>query len=368
LAAASDGAAGVKTVILEGGETSFLFGTLKDGSHGRLAVRKAGDGVLYMSEKQLFAGPLTIDGGVVRLQDESAPFLSGLSFQLDASEKARLTIGADGTVTEWKEQLTGAVLHQTAPECPCPVYQAQGINGKPAVCFAGLTNRLATTDHFTQQTVFIVNQPEGSPQYGGIWGAENASQGADYGIRCVGGNVWAGGTNLPHNYFNTFNTYRIDGVEETHFTPGRPHILCARRDRADQLTIPVALGSYFWPVGRSYNGKIGEVLAYNRLLTEKELQAVENYLSEKWLGKTLHAQAEKASKAETRLPAWADVRVGKQGTLDLNGKNLRVTTLSGSGRITNSQTAPVTLTVTDASAFVGEVAANVRLAVSGSKK
>jgi len=183
-----------------------------------------------------------------------------------------------------------------------------------------------------------------------------------YGIRCVGGNVWAGGTSLPHNYFNTFNTYRIDGVEETHFTPGRPHILCARRDRPDQLTIPVALGSYFWPAGRSYNGKIGEVLAYDRILTETELQAVENYLSEKWLGRTLHAQAEKDAKAKAVCSALAEVDVGKEGTLDLNGKNLTVAALSGSGRIINSSSAPATLTVTGASAFTGEVAANVRLA------
>ena len=362
LTAASDGDPGVRTVILDGGEASFLFGALKDGSRNRLAVRKTGDGELYLLGELSFTGPLRIDGGAVRLQDKSAPFLSGLSFQLDASEKARLTITSEGKVTEWKEQLTGAVLHQTAPECPCPVYQAQGINGKPAVCFAGQTNRLATSATFTQQTVFIVNQPEGSPQYGGIWGAENASQGTDYGIRCVGGNVWAGGTSLPHNYFNTFNTYRIDGVEETHFTPGRPHILCARRDRPDQLTIPVALGSYFWPAGRSYNGKIGEVLAYDRILTETELQAVENYLSEKWLGRTLHAQAEKDAKAKAVCSALAEVDVGKQGTLDLNGKNLTVAALSGSGRIINSSSAPATLTVTGTSAFTGEVATNVRLA------
>ncbi len=360
LSAASDGEPGVRTVTLDGDDASFLFGALIDGSRNRLSVRKTGGGALYLLGELAFTGPLLIDGGVVRLQDKAAPFLAGLSFRLDATEKARLTIQPDGTVTEWEEQLTGAVLRQSAPECPCPVYQAQGINGKPAVFFAGRTNRLATAATFTQQTVFIVNQPEGSPQYGGIWGAENADRGTDYGIRCVGGNVWAGGTTLPHNYFNTFNAYRVDGAEETHFTPGRPHILCARRDRTDLLTMPIALGSYFWPMGRSYNGKIGEVLAYNRILAETELQAVENYLSEKWLGKTLHAQSGRDEKAKTG--PLAEVRVGKQGTLDLNGKNLTVAALSGSGRIINSSSTQATLTVTGASAFVGEVAANVKLA------
>jgi len=361
LAAASGEAAGVKTVVLDGDETSFLFGALKEGPRSPLAVLKTGGGVLYVSGKQPFAGALTIDGGVVRVQDESAPFLSGLSFHLDAAEKACLKIGTDGAVTEWKEQLTGAVLHQTVPECPCPAYQQQGINGLPAVYFAGLTNRLATGDLFTQQTVFIVNQPEGSPQYGGLWGAENASQGADYGIRCVGGNVWAGGTNLPYNYFNTFDRYRINGAEEVRFTPGQPHILCAQRDRADLLTMPVALGSYFWPMGRSYHGKIGEVLAYSRLLTEAERQAVENYLSKKWLGKTLHAQGKEGAEAARRLPAMADVCVGKQGTLDLNGQSLRVAALSGSGRIINSRPTPAVLTVEGKSAYVGAMAQNVRL-------
>jgi len=361
LSATSEGAAGVKTVVLDGDEPSFLFGSLKAGPRDALAVRKTGDGVLYVSGRQPFAGALTIDDGVVRVQDEAAPFLSGIAFHLDAAEKACLKIGADGTVTEWKEQLTGAVLHQTAPGCPCPAYQAQGINGLPAVYFAGLTNRLATSHTFTQQTVFIVNQPEGSPQYGGIWGAEHAGHGTDYGIRCVCGNVWAGGTNLPYNYFNSFSRFRIDGTEGVGFTPGQPHILCAQRDRADLLTMPVALGSYFWPMGRSYKGKIGEVLAYSRLLTEAERRAVENYLSKKWLGKALHAQGEEGAKEERRPPALAGVCVGKQGTLDLNGMNLRVTALSGSGRIINSRAAPVALTVEGQSAFVGEMAQNVRL-------
>ena len=368
LTSASDGAAGVKTVVLDGDDTSFLFGSLKKGTRDPLAVRKTGDGVLYVSGKQPFEGALTIDGGVVRIQDEAAPFLSGFSFHVDAAEKACLKIGADGTVTEWKERLTGAVLHQTVPGCPCPAYQAQGINGLPAVYFAGLTNRLATSDTFTQQTVFIVNQPEGSPQYGGLWGAENAEQGADYGIRCVGGNVWAGGTNLPHNYFNTFNRYRINGAEEVRFTPGQPHILCAQRARADLLTLPVALGSYFWPMGRSYHGKVGEVVAYNRLLTETELRAVENYLARKWLGKSVHAQGPDGAEAERRLPALAAVCVGKRGTLDLNGENLHVAALSGAGRIINSRATPVDLTVEGECAFVGERAQNIRLVTAAGRQ
>ncbi|MDA3927064.1 MAG: hypothetical protein PF904_20505 [Kiritimatiellae bacterium] len=362
ISAASGGLSAVKTMVLEG-RTALLFGTLKDGPGAPLAVQKIGDGVVYLSDGQKFTGPLNIDGGVVCLQDESAPFISGLSFFLDASEKGSLEVDKEGRVTEWKEQMTGAVLQQSVAACPLPVYQAKGINGKPAVYFDGLTNRIATAKKFTQQTVFIVNLPEGSPQYGGIWGAEDARRGSDYGIRCVGGNVWAGGTNLPHNYFNTFAKYRINGVEDTHFIPGQAHILCAQRNRTDQLTMPVALGSYFWPEGRSYKGNIGEVLAYNRILTEVERQAVENYLSEKWLGRTLHVQAAEAAgkEAERILPATADVRIGKKGTLDLNGKNLIVTALSGSGRIINSRSKPVTLTVTGFSDFVGEVSENVRI-------
>lgn len=368
LAAAAGGTPGVKNVILGGNDTSLLFGTLKDGPQHRLALRKAGDGVLYVSGDQPFTGPLTIDGGTVRIQDESAPFLSGLTFLLDASAKESLRVRADGTVTEWKEQLTGAVLRQTAPQCPLPTYLASGINGLPAVSFAGLTNRLATATVFRQRTVFIVNQPEGSPQYGGIWGAENASEGTDYGIRCVAGNVWAGGTNLPHNYFNTFPQLRVNGAEAVRFTHGQPHVLCARRDRPDQLTIPVALGCYFWPVGRSYQGRIGEVLAYDRLLTDAETQAVENYLSKKWLGKALHAQTENGTKTEAGIAAFADVHIGEHGTLDLNGKNLRVAALSGSGRIINSQATPAELTVTGQSSFIGEVSGTVRIVPPGSKR
>jgi len=362
LSAAPSGVPGQKTVVLDD-KRALLFGTLKDGPDHRLAVQKIGDGVLYLSAGQPFSGPLSIDGGVVRLQDEVAPFLPGLSFVLDASESGCLKLSPDGTVTEWAEQLTGALFRQTSAACPLPVYQAKGINGKPAVYFAGFTNRIATAEKFTQQTVFIVNQPEGSPQYGGIWGAEDPGRGTDYGIRCVGGDVWSGGVNLPHNYFNTFDTYRIDGAEGVSFTPGRPHILCAQRARTDLLTIPVALGSYFWPEGRSYKGKIGEILAYNRILSESERQAVENYLAEKWLGKTLHSQAEKSTgKSDGKtLSGVADVRIGKQGMLDLNGQDLTVTALAGSGRIVNSRSTPVTLRVTGLSTFTGEVAAGVRI-------
>ena len=90
---------------------------------------------------------------------------------------------------------------------------------------------------------------------------------------------------------------------------------------------------------RRFRGAIGEVIAYDRMLTETERDQLNHYLARKWRepGYTVNTEVF-ASGSEVILAAGA--------SLDLRGVPLVVARLTGGGEITGDVTLTSTYTVT----------------------
>ena len=113
-----------------------------------------------------------------------------------------------------------------------------------------------------------------------------------------------------------------------------------------------------------FNGDICEVIAFNRYISDDEAKLLENYLSLKWRGETIHDDAPAMTNLVEQsdlLPTTTDLEIYPDATFDLNGVSQTVKTLSGQGRIVNSSAVPATLTVTDGISFRGTVGAGVTL-------
>lgn len=176
-----------------------------------------------------------------------------------------------------------------------PLYLSAGLNGLPAVSFDGNktgyvtgtpTNapngdELELANSTSPRSVFIVNNSLASNVGGdGIWGQANA----DTGIRRQGDTGWAHPGN-GDDYTNVGVLY-VNGAAGTN--PAAPesttHLVSAIRNNA--ATFPsTSIGDYF-AVGnnapRTWGGLVGDVLAFNRVLTTAERILVENSLASKY--------------------------------------------------------------------------------------
>jgi hypothetical protein len=121
----------------------------------------------------------------------------------------------------------------------------------------------------------------------------------------------------------------INGVAGNTFAAGQPHILTAVR--AAPTNGVTAVGDYWYSgtYSRYYIGDIGEVLVYDRALDAAERQAVEAYLSHKWLGAGVPG----------RLPATANITLAAGATLDLNGQAQALAALTGVGAVVGGSVA-----------------------------
>jgi hypothetical protein len=184
-----------------------------------------------------------------------------------------------------------------------------------------MTNRLVASKAANAQTVFIVNQVNGSRSGNdGIWG----QSGGDLGIRLANTTTWIYPGN-GNDFANGGQTY-INGVAGNMFTASTPHVLTTVSTTVRNWT--TAIGDYwasanYW---RSYNGYIGEVLVYDSILSTENRQRVEGYLMTKWLG---------ASNTNQLAGGGVSVDLASETWLDLNSQSQTLTNLLGSGTVSN---------------------------------
>lgn len=339
--------------------TNFMFnGCLKDGE-AVLGLTKVGTGMLTLTRPQSYSGPTVIREGTLKLQAGlTRPPAAGLTYWLDAADASKVLTDGSQTVTNWTDSSAAGVRFKKTADRPLPAYVQNAINGKPAVYFEGNTNRIASTVSLPQKSLFIVNRPAGYESMDGIWGQDNG----DFGIRTGSSTSWQNLPSVPASFFNDLPTFIINGQNANTFVQNEPHILYAQRTAG--RTCNVALGNYTYTMAqkRSYKGYIGEVIAYDRVLSEEERWQIEDYLAEKWLGNGLHRVNPEAD----LLPSTTTLSMENRAVLDLNGISQTLASLSGEGMITNSSDAVVTLTVTGASSFCGVIAGNIRVVKTGS--
>jgi len=363
---------GTHEVAMGGAADSSPDVVLADGT-GALAFTKTGSGKLTLTREQQYTGATTVKEGTLSF-GETVPSDNGVLYRLDASKTDTLFFGADNSVTGWVDGVNGRFFGVKYAKHSAPIYDPDAFGGRGAVRFPDndLTNRLSMLvgGNLAHRTVFVVCQPDKCVNLDGVWGAGGTSAGGtDYGIRMGNASMWQV-ANPSFFFARTADDMRINGVTGNTFTMGEPQIMFARHvadangNYSSTTTYTPSIGSYFYNDGnapRAFRGTIAEVIAYDRLLSDDEIKLVENLLSKKWLGKTIHDDFA----THGALPAASALALSEGATLDLRGVSQTVASLSGVGAIVNSSATPATLTVTGANSFAGTIGANVKLVANG---
>ena len=367
--------AGGATLALGDASDAVLATTLADGD-GALGLAKQGSGTLEMpaDDTRAYTGATTVREGTLKLNDDPR-LSSSLLYWLDASREEDFTKDADtGVITAWRSR-GGKVnaTFSTANGTPTWGTAAQ-VNGHDVVTTkkaeGDVADRLVGSVSAPHRTVFVVCRARSSAANTGLIG----KNGEDIGHRMTSAQYWqpeSGSWTL-----NTTGAIRVDGEDSARpaVNVGSTRILTLVHDRdgwpnsvgaswagnTASCDFTPAIGWYYSQ--RVFDGDYCEILAFDRVLSEHEKRVVENYLSEKWLGRTLWAD----TLAAPALPAATALRVETGATLDLAGVSATVASLSGNGTITNTSETAATLTVTGAADFTGRIVGPVTVATAGS--
>ena len=356
-----------------GDATDSVLGIpLSDGT-GTLGLTKKGTGTVELPPvERTYTGPTKVASGTLKLNDN--PLLSlSLAYWLDASCEEDFEKDAEtGVITKWHshggtKNLTFSVANGT------PTWgteeKVNGLNVVTTKKADGATpDKLVASGSADHRTVFIVYRARTSVSMGGILGKNTV----DIGLRMA---TASNPTTWDVNNFGSWTihtkTIRRDGANGNAIDFGNPHILTLVHDRDDwkssvswggitaSCDFTPAIGWYL-NATRYYGGDYCEVLAFERVLTEHEMRIVENYLSEKWLNRTIWNDTQTAP---APLPAGTALTVETGAMLDLAGCSATVASLSGNGTITNSSDTAATLTVTGGGSFTGHVGGKTTLAM-----
>lgn len=365
---------------------------------GRLTLsaplEKRGAGTLEVVEFVRNSQRLTVVGGQMRYADASDPGAEALaalaahpSFHLDATDTSSMVFDtANGTnyIHRWYDRnfrnyAIGSRGNYTQEPWLNDDPSAR-LNGHPVVDFGVFT---FDKDPSVQSATMVFGSPVPSirsvfmvrgSQGGGGWMLANTHvEDLDFGT-CwnfyPGGNITT--THIPTTYFQTGAMAK--GLADNLYTNG---VKCA-----GTTTYPSGgydLVEIHCPYGElasafcieSANGKqrggqrIGEMLLYERKLTEREKIATRNYLMKKWFGKTddelTPLPAKPASRTDEIPPSEITVDGGLEVTPETIWSNV---TVKGEGTLVKSGDG--TLEVKSLLSFTGVVAvAGGKLAVTG---
>ena len=374
----------VLTVGRDAAETNVVAATLS----GTLSVVKTGTNTVELFGPMAYTGSTRIESGTLRLaRRDGTPDPADVSYWLDADDPDSLVWNeSKASYTTWKSKPGYGI------DFSIPSGQIAGANpiggvtsprtlnaGRHALYFERVkTARLYGSKSVRQRELMMVVE-------GGDHAGETAGGGgpfgradADFGLR--------GGTSIPvgaktdganymtwgYGYGNgvkTSSNVSIAKGSPTVLTVGHGRdLICGYGAYNSRSVFQPGLAGYATDsgnnYGRNWDGDIGEVIGFKRTLSDGERQRIENYLGEKWLGRTLTAADKLAPIPETSLSAETTLEILAAGVFDVNGHDVTVASLSGCGAIVNSSTNLATIRVTGTSAFAGKVAGKVVLVVN----
>lgn len=331
---------------------------------GRGTMTKSGDGTLVVDNYGAFGGTLAPQAGTLVLGTASdAPAFggehafpaNGLLLHLDASRADTLTM-ADGLVTEWRDASAGSVKAVFSEDDGvsfagrnAPALRPAGMNGLNAVDmgFAGSGQYLKFSSNLTGiKTVLMAVNAAG----GGGYCLSTTSSGSKIPfmrgqIPILATKTFAYSSDYPLLYIEDAAQWCYVWLDGKMVDPmltsysGGDQILTlvptsANGGSADGLCLDCGL------IGHSGGMCYGEILVYDRILTETERCAAEAYLREKWV-----------------VPA-------RIGTLSLTGNatlktegDVTVDRVIGSGRLTKTGAGRLTVRGKSA-AFTGSISAD----------
>lgn len=289
---------------------------------GSGSLTKQGAGIVTLIGTNTYGGSTEIEAGTLRLVGPPSqnPVTAGLTWSLDASDAASINAGSPANgdpVSSWAATAAGPTVSQTDPARQ-PTFHTGVQNGLSVVRFTGTNNSrlFSGTDYVDARTLFIVNSPDSLKGLAGIVGGTGeGGTSSDKGIRRdpTGGNAWRHPGD-GNDFTNPAGSQMwINDVETNSFAGLGFHLLTATRNSAPMRLN--AVGSYY--SDREFRGDVGEILAFDRVLTLEEIAAVERYLNWKWFDKS------------DVLPANTAVAIDAGGQLELFDIIQRIGSLTG---------------------------------------
>ncbi len=209
--------------------------------------------------------------------------------QLWLRADAGVALNGSNSVISWADQSANAIFLAQTNTSAQPQWVSNGLNGKPVLSFAGsILLTASTVDIFkgnTNWTYFLVTQPGTSqPTYADI--LDQTHDSVSFAIEQNGGNTNQFGFG---NDLITLDSSKMQIVSSVKSNTGQRD--CINGAYAGNTTSwnftpeirQFAVGGWVNGGVRNYNGKIAEVIIFNRVLTDAEGKAVLNYLDQKYL-------------------------------------------------------------------------------------
>ena len=296
------------------------------------------------------------------VEDASAPAGDPL-FHFDATDSATLTVNDSGKVSRWREVGTSARANELiAGTSPAYVADAFG-EGLPGVDFVD-GNKVALND-YSGANLYFARPLDSIRTYYAV--VANLDRGGFF-LGVVGQNDanWTDDRDLldfsrngTMNYFLSQSGNYAMVVNAPKFIDGESATSTTVVDEKPHLIEIHALGNaYASAVARNAIGHwtggitIGEMIAYDRPLTDREKAATRNYLQKKWFGKS-EFEPLPAKAPESTAIAYENFEVedGAEYTVD---DELVAGLLIGEGSIVKSGEG--TMKVRDLTSFAGTVA------------
>ena len=336
------------------GSTLFFAGTMNVGEGCSWGGMNGGK-VVVLNGDGLSGITVAIDGTewVFQTGTGASPVQDGLTVALDASRYRTLDVNGAGIVTQWNS-VAGEMVYTNENLALSPLYNPGAFGGRGGVMFGtnsiGNTKagtRLSSTAQTHVKTVFIVGHVAGSqPGFGGMFG----QTAADKGIRF--GNDSAPITYLRNSsgddFVNSGGTCFLNG-ESASLTVdvGLSPFVLTQYGGANtgnhedwNSTIRTTLGHYnYSQASRYFWGELGELLVYDRALSNEERTMVDGYLMTKWLSSSMPTY---------ETPEGMVIELSNGGVLNLGGASNTQTVSTvicgaGGGNVMNG-----TLVITDA--------------------
>lgn len=305
-------------------------------------LTKNDSGTAVLAGDSGFTGDITLNQGTLKVQSlPSQPALLTNSLAwFDADDLSARTTDVNGKVATWinkgKAGSLGNAIQVTAGVGP--ILKPNALNGRTVFNVLGTTSLITTNttgiSGAADRTLFTV----GCRQNGNMFLAHmgNGANNNAFGVSSEAGNLfcytWGGGNDI------TFGIQPIGGYEMMDFMIESKNATATLYSNnvstSKSLALPnvntfntvLSLGSR--PGGTSL-GELGEVILFNRALSASERTTVQDYLKAKWFG-----VGSAALMATTTVDV---VTIAANAILNLDGGNVAMASLTGSGLVTNGQ-------------------------------
>jgi len=335
--------------------------TLSGALAGSGGLNKIGAGTLTLAGANSYAGATHVNQGTLRV-GVGVPSVAGppggIALWLDAADSSTMTF--NGTqVSEWRDKAGGSDKVSQADVGRLPDYVPAGIHGNPVLHFTASEEDTLTnaTDYPAPATVLYVGRQTAGTKARVLTSVTNnwllgyhggAVNRAYFEGWVTGGGDWQPSDDDPHIF-----TGLIPG-SPTHSAMYTDGILIA--SNTGGTTGPNGLSLNGWHANTQFSDcEYGELLIYDRALTDAERLAAEAYLRGKWFP------------ALNAIPDGSAVTIAGGATLDLNDFDETIGSLAG-GAGSQVQLGAGTLTTGgngDNTAFAGVIAGTGGLVKEG---